>query len=281
MMRYSREVLMVLFAVICFPYSAFASDSTQVHRSMVATIGDDISLVWGDVGVFFTQPLRFDGGDWRNTAVVVGGTALLMPLDSSGRRIALSASRDNLTSNIMTAGRHYGDLFVAAPVVGVTYLGGLIFKCDDLRTTGRELIETLALAGATTTILKYVIGRSRPYTNEGPYSFHPLSFDNSHNSLPSGHTTIAFSISSVLAARIKNPIATVLLYGAATVTAFSRMYHDQHWLSDTFLGAAIATTTGLWVVHRDEAREFGKPSHSDNGLFITPGVGSLSLTYKF
>ncbi len=280
-MQYVRSLVLLMTFLFLQHQSAFASDSTHVHRQFFPTLGDDISLVWGDVGVFFTQPLRFDGADWRNAAIIVGGTGLLMPLDSSGRKMALGASHNNTTSSIMTAGRHYGDFLIAGPLVGVTYLGGLIFRCDDLRTTGRELIETLALAGATTTVLKYVIGRSRPYTSEGPFSFHPLSFSNSRNSLPSGHTTVAFSISSVLAARIKNPIATVLLYGAATVTAVSRMYHDQHWLSDTFLGAAIATTTGLWVVHRDETREFGEPSHTDGGLFITPGVGSLSLTYKF
>ena len=163
---------------------------------------------------------------------------------------------------------------------GVVYLTGLAVQSDDIRTTGRELLETLALAGVTSTALKIIVGRSRPFTGSGPYTFHPISLKNEFNSLPSGHTTVAFAISSVLASRIDHPLASILLYGAATCTAFSRMYHDQHWFSDTFLGAAIATATGMWVVKRDEERKTNR-SRSDNGLFISPNIGGISLTYKF
>jgi hypothetical protein len=167
--------------------------------------------------------------------------------------------------------------------VGITYIGGLASGSESLRVTGREIIETLALAGATTTVLKYAFGRSRPYANEGPYHYHPFSLTDNHHSLPSGHTTVAFAISSVLAARIQNPIATVLLYSASACTAFSRMYHDQHWLSDLFLGASIGATTGLWVVHRDKEREYHADSYplDDKGLLISPSIGGVSLTYRF
>ncbi|HET9135911.1 MAG TPA: phosphatase PAP2 family protein, partial [Candidatus Kapabacteria bacterium] len=114
----------------------------------------------------------------------------------------------------------------------------------------------------------------------GPYDFHPFTTNDDRNSLPSGHTTVAFAISSVLAARIDHPLASILLYGAATCTAFSRMYHDRHWFSDTFLGAAIATSTGLWVVKRDEDRSAGS-AQTENKLLISPGLGSVSLTYRF
>jgi membrane-associated phospholipid phosphatase len=204
-----------------------------------------------------------------------------MFLDSLGRRAAKTSNQSSGFQSFMNASQHYGDIYGIAAASGVTYLGGLVFENNDLRTTGRELIETLALAGATTTVLKYVFGRSRPYSGRGTTSYQPFAFSDDYHSLPSGHTTVAFCISSVLAARIDHPVATVLLYGAATCTAFARMYHDQHWLSDTFLGAAIATTTGLWVTKRDEERNFGNKKKTNSGLLIAPTIGGISMTYKF
>ncbi|MBS1904947.1 MAG: phosphatase PAP2 family protein [Bacteroidetes bacterium] len=275
-------VVLLLTSVLSFG-TAQAADSTATHRSFFATIGSDIAVVWSDVGPYFTAPLHYDGTDWRNTAIVVGGTGVLMPLDSAGRHASLTSSQSASMQDFMNLATHYGDIYAIGGACAVTYLGGLAFGSEDLRVTGRELIETLALAGVTTTVVKYALGRSRPFTGDGSYSFHPFSFNDARFSMPSGHTTVAFAISSVLAARIDHPIATVLLYGAAATTAFSRMYHDKHWLSDTFLGAAIATTTGLWVVHRDERRKNNEASHplDQSGLEITPSLGGLSLSYHF
>jgi membrane-associated phospholipid phosphatase len=277
-----RSVLFVLaFCLLSFGRS-YASDSTRYRQNMLQTVGSDIATAWSDIGPFFTAPLRFDGTDWRNAAIVLGGTGLLMPLDSSARHAALTSSHSSSVTDLASFTEQYGST-IGIGVAGVTYLAGLAFGSEKVRSTGRELIETLALAGATTTVLKYVAGRSRPFTEAGPYSFHPFSFDDTRFSMPSGHTTVAFCISSVLAARIDHPVVTVALYGLATCTAIDRIYHDKHWLSDTFLGAAIATTTGLWVVHRDEqrAKNDGAVPPEKSSIEIQPSLGGVSLTYRF
>ncbi len=274
-------IIALFLTTFCSSTACLAADSTSTRPSIVSTVGSDIATVWGDIGPFFTRPASFDKNDWFITGVVLGGTAAATLADSSGRRIALSMSHASSTNSTMDVFRHYGDLYGILGACGIAYLGGLAFNNDWLRVTGRELIETLAFAGTTSGLLKFVIGRSRPFTGAGNYSFHPFSFTNDYYSMPSGHTTVAFSISSVLAARIDHPVATVLLYGIAATTAFSRMYHDQHWFSDTFLGAAIATTTGLWVTHRDEEGRMKHDSIPDQGLIISPTIGGLSLTYKF
>src|SRR5439155_18160107 len=140
--------------------------------------------------------------------------------------------------------------------------------------TGRELLEALAYSGITTTALKIVIARARPYVDQGIHSFLPFDAANGHNSLPSGHTTVAFALSTVLSQRINNVWASIALYGAASCTAFSRMYHNQHWLSDVFLGAAIGTTAGLFVSHRDDQRENILLPKS-NELIISPTLGGI------
>ena len=49
------------------------------------------------------------------------------------------------------------------------------------------------------------------------------------------------------------PWATVGLYTLATATGLSRVYDNQHWVSDVFLGAAVGIAsaklaTGRWTI---------------------------------
>jgi membrane-associated phospholipid phosphatase len=155
----------------------------------------------------------------------------------------------------------------------------LAFNNSSVRVTGRMTFEALLFSGATTLVLKSVIGRSRPYTNEGTHKFNWFQFVNNDNqSLPSGHTTVAFAVSSVLAARIQNVFATIGLYGLAALTAGARIYEDQHWLSDTFLGAAIGGFIGNAVAHLHDGDTSG-------GTFwnltptISPNLNGMTLTY--
>jgi hypothetical protein len=46
-------------------------------------------------------------------------------------------------------------------------------------------------------------------------------------------------------------------YAFALVTPVSRMYHDQHWLSDVLLSTAIGTTLGMRLVYDHRQRNLG------------------------
>ena len=78
------------------------------------------------------------------------------------------------------------------------------------------VIESVFYAGVITSILKSLIGRSRPYTNDGSHFYKPIQFNTSHTALPSGHSTVAFAISTVLSKRIHNTYASIGLYSLAT-----------------------------------------------------------------
>jgi membrane-associated phospholipid phosphatase len=138
------------------------------------------------------------------------------------------------------------------------------------------VVQSLAYAGALTTALKIVIGRHRPYLNDGSQAYDSFTGNDGYYSLPSGHTTVAFAISSSLAADIDNPYATVGLYGIAALTAVSRMYVDRHWLSDTFLGAAIGTACGYGVVHLHDAG-WGDAS----SLYVLPTLDGVMVGWRF
>jgi membrane-associated phospholipid phosphatase len=210
---------------------------------------------------------------------VTAGTLLLFPADEEIRKLAVrnhSYGADdffNFTNN-------FGDGFKVGFLPASIYLGGLIFGDDDVRITGRLIFESLTLSGYVTSSLKVVLGRSRPYMNNGNTYFKPFSFTFPFNSLPSGHTTVAFAVASVISARIDKWWAYTGFYSLATLPALSRIYLDQHWISDVFLGAAVGTISGLAVVNAEKFRKCEKGEQISK-LTIYPSLNGIALRYEF
>ena len=86
----------------------------------------------------------------------------------------------------------------------------------------------LLMSGAMTYSLKYSIGSLRPDSSNR------LSF-------PSGHSALAFAAAEWIRQeyRYRMPWLGWAAYGAATLTAGLRMYHNRHWLSDVAAGAGL------------------------------------------
>jgi membrane-associated phospholipid phosphatase len=244
----NRWIVLVIMFVICSvrSFNAFAQqDTTQQDAGNI--IFSDARGVLHDAGKIFGAPLHFSEPQWLVAGSILVGTAVLFTVDESGRSLA-KRNHSHLGDAVFGFGREYGrEVYGLSASIGL-YAGGLIFKDESVRETGVMLFESIAFAGAITSVLKSVIGRSRPYVEEGNAKFRGFQFKTETTSLPSGHTTVAFAVSSVLAGRIKNTFASIGLYSVATLTAVSRVYHDAHWVSDNFLAAAIGTCVGLALV---------------------------------
>lgn len=264
----------LLAALLITLFQSLASgQATDSARSAGEIFRSDISAAGRDAAAVATAPLRFSARDWAVTAAIAGGTALLFTADRTARSIA-RRSHSTAAGGFADVGREYGREIYGLSLSGGLYAGGLLFGSDHVRTTGRMLFESVAIAGVVNMALKSLIGRSRPQAEEGPFAFRGLETELNHTSLPSGHTTVAFSVSSVLARRIGNAYATIGLYSLAGVTACSRVYHDNHWLSDTFLGAALGTAVGLAVTREGDGG-------STVGLILAPTPSGLRATYVF
>jgi hypothetical protein len=228
-----------------------------------------------DGALLYTAPLRFGVRDWLLTGGAIAGTGLTMLADEPTRREFLE--EHNAVKDVATdIGNLYGTGLPGAVVIAGLYSGGLIFDSPKIRLAGLHVAQSLAYAGLLTTGLKIVIGRHRPYLGDGPHVFTPFTGNDAFYSLPSGHTTVAFAISSSLAADIDNPWASVGLYGIAALTAASRIYVDRHWLSDTFLGAMIGTACGYGVVHLHDA-----PGDGHASLMVIPSVNGITAVWRF
>ncbi|OIR01515.1 undecaprenyl pyrophosphate phosphatase [mine drainage metagenome] len=230
-----------------------ASGAPVVTPAPSASVRDYLDTLWGEAGYVATAPSRWDSTEWEKAGigvVAVGGTALF--LDRSVRNYA-QGHRGDVLDRVSGHFQRFGggDSFA---VLGLFYAGGWIDHNRRARVTAEDGLSASILSGTITYVLKESIGRSRPSAHAGVYHFSPFS---GAASFPSGHTTQAFAIASVIAARYRDkPWVGVLAYGSAGLVGVARIYNNAHFASDVLAGALIGTTVGRMIVHHhnDDAR---------------------------
>lgn len=111
--------------------------------------------------------------------------------------------------------------------------------------------EATALAMDVNQIVKFAVGRQRPFVHYGnhPPDRQPDPDDNL--SFFSGHTTLAFSLASAAGSvsSLRGYRSTPWVWGvgmtlAATV-GYLRIAADRHYLTDVLAGAAVGTAAGI------------------------------------
>lgn len=272
--------ILILFFCILSQSALFAQGSVD-SSSYFDVIARDFSYAAHDGGEVFKRAIT---PTWQKAATLTGitaGTLLLMQWDEDFRLSAQKGISERGT-DISRAVKLYGERDLMIGLGGGIYLTGLFFKNDDIRTTGRLTLEALALAGITGGGLKVLLGRSRPKNGEGAHQFNFWEWDNSYQSMPSGHTTIAFTFSTVLAEQIDTWWARTGLYSLAAATSYSRVYDDEHWTSDIFLGAAVGFLSGKTIVEINKDRETGEIINSlKDRVQVYPTPGGLGMIVHF
>lgn len=246
-LRYWPLIILFLFSI---PDPSHAGDSTRTRHSLKAILSRDGRTIGQDAVGLVRAPGRFGSDQWLTMGLILGGTAALFPADEPVRDFA--ARQHGRTQN--DAADFVNQNLSRVEIGPAVWLAGLVLRNESVRTAGLEMAEALVFSGAVTHTLKTVIGRGRPYLDQGAYSYRPFSISVDWASLPSGHTTAAFSMYSALAAHLHNTWASIGLYGLATTAGLARIYADDHWASDVLLGAAIGTVIGNAVVKMHEQR---------------------------
>ena len=105
---------------------------------------------------------------------------------------------------------------------------------DKPRETGRLLSSTFVAGGLMVFGIKQTVRRKRPLEDElGDPSF------------PSGHTSIAFSMATILGHQY--PKWRIPLYVGAGLVGLSRIYLGRHYASDVLIGTAVGAISGTLV----------------------------------
>lgn len=202
--------------------------------------------------------------------MALGAVALFTVADGP-LRDEVQAHRTVRGDDLARVLKHFGEPVVYAPVaVGVVAVG-LVSGRPAITRAGGRIAGSLLLAGLGTSLLKPLVGRRRPNRAADAFEFKPFS---GADGWPSGHTTMAFALATSVSDEVGALPLTLGLYGAATLTAWSRINDDRHWLSDVVTGAAIGVVSARVMNGRWRVFGVGGPR-----FLVEPG--RMGLTIQF
>lgn len=214
------------------------------------------------VGTPQPHTTSFAGKVWKAnvTKTLLAGLALTRISTHFDTEAQHEATTKNWAeSDAVDAGESYGNGGYLAAFSAATWGFGALSRNVELRHTGTAMMKGLLLDAVVVASLKSAVGRSRP---DGTDS----------RSFPSGHTSGAFAISTILARRHGLRVA-IPAYGLAALTAVARMEDKRHYLSDVVAGAAIGVAIGQLVTP--------KPRQDGGGLQVVAGPSKVGLRLKF
>jgi membrane-associated phospholipid phosphatase len=254
--------------------------SQQILKENRIDFQKDLSSFYNDGVSVFKAAGNFSSTEYflTGTLIAVAGAAYF-----SDARIntSITNNKSSLMNNVSSVGEKYGNSLYAGILGSGLYLTGTLLNNNGISSSGRMVVESVIYTGLAVSILKYTIGRARPYQNEGHADFFDYTFTEENVSFPSGHTATAFAVSTVLSGKIDNTFVSVGLYGLAGLTAYQRMYDNKHWFSDVIVGAAIGYFIGSVISREDEKRK----NTFFNNIDIIPSLNSsgagLSFHYDF
>src|SRR6516164_4025413 len=224
--------------------------------TVVKTIGQDQwhlikapfqidSIDFNDEFPFVNKTLFWD-------SVVVGSTAVLIANDESVARQVNPAWHQ--TSTNIANGLTYG----TAATAGGIYLTGLVTHDQHAQRTGvlsaEAAINSFLLYGG----MKLIFNSERPYMGNGEGKFFAGNF--SSGSFPSGHATFTWTLASVVAHEYPKWPVQLLMYGAATTVATTRVTGGQHFPSDVFVGSTLGFLVGRYVANKDKHAQGSHPA---------------------
>ena len=172
-------------------------------------------------------------------------------------------------------------------IAGVaTYAIGRITHSRTVTDVGLHVTESLLATEVVAGVIRVGLSRGRPREHPGnAFMFKPgrgvTNFD--YRSFPSLHSAVAFSTAATLSEEIRMRNrraarwATPLLYTAAMVPGFTRVYLDQHWASDIVAGTALGAFMGVRVTRYLHSRE----TRLDRILTLGPTADGVAAAWSF
>ena len=135
----------------------------------------------------------------------------------------------------------------------------------------------VAVSNLVAEVLKYCIGRGRPFVGGEANAFHFSHFagNPAYYSLPSGHATTAFALA--FAVSVVWPQARLAMAVYAIVIAATRLVLVAHHPSDVVAGALVGVIGAMFVRYWFAARRLGFAIQSDGTIVSLVGPSSGRL----
>lgn len=229
--------------------------------------------LFSDARLYFTAPARWDSSDWAFFGGSVAAIAVAHAYDDRVRTQLAPAGPAGVTPSDTDSIR---DAIPAASLVVGTWLVSELTHDSFANTEAYTMVEAAAFSSITAEALKYAAGRERPDQTTDANSWR-----DGGSSFPSLHTTAAFAIGTVFAESGSDDyrwLRRAVGYGVSSATAYLRLRHNQHWLSDTAAGAALGIASGRFSTNRRLDRAGNTRNWT---LSVVPSEsGGLKLTFN-
>lgn len=258
-----RKIILPILILLCIAESAGAQ------------LKYDFPQVWHETGTFASGPFKWQTEDWVNVSLVGLGTMIALQADPTVRKNVLGTEGKYFSA--MEPGRMYGELYAPPVLFGAFGAYSLIANDMKARKIAYEIGQASLYAGGIVLISKIIVGRARPNVSDSEKSFSPFkifSLGDDYHSFPSGHTAVAFVLSTVLSRNIHPLWGKILAYIPAFYTATARVYQNFHWTSDVVAGALTGYFVAKWTV---DLHEKGETSSPDKSAIVRPGPEITSL----
>lgn len=145
-------------------------------------------------------------------------------------------------------------------LVGWYVLGGLAKRIDWSQLAFGSLVSSVFTAFSCLAF-KFMFLRARPNAGQGPHSFFNLDGllkdDGMFQSFPSGDVAVVAGSAAFLFYSIKNRYGRGLIALLPLTTAFSRVYLNRHWPTDTLfsLGLSLVCAKLIYDCRRVEGED--------------------------
>ncbi len=281
-----KTPLSLLLILTVWFLAAAAADAAEINPAHRGRDAADLRLGLGyfkgyvsDAGAVLASPLSWGGSDWLKFSAVAAATIALSS-EEDDVQTWVQGSRSEDTDEVSRYVRPVGSGRYVLPALCALYGYGRIAGSDRASRTALLSLESVVVSGVFTGTIKYLTHKRRPgAAGAEDVPWNGPGFSNADLSFPSGHSTCAFAVATIIASEYgDNAIVPPLAYCAAALTAMSRVNDNVHWVPDIIIGSAIGHFTARTIV----ARHGGG---SACGLSVFPraqagGVG-LAMTYRF
>ena len=224
----------------------------------------------------WASPFKID----KRSLIFLGGlaltTAYLINRDkvyhNDVQHFTLSNQWIKQSSPVIT---QFGSTPANLAIIGSFYLGGTLLKDERARETAQLSLKSLMHALVVSQVLKGIFQRQRPYVENGVDGWFTHGKGTDYRSFPSGHTTTAWSVATVIAGMYEDkPAVPVICYSLATLVGLSRLSENKHWASDVLVGAALGYAIGRFVLKKYNNRFNISPMFSGN-------KAGININYSF
>jgi membrane-associated phospholipid phosphatase len=258
------------FGLLCQTKANINNDNTNYQIKLNNKL---IESCFSDTKNIITSPMHWKKPECLKFSVVAGITAAFYFNDQNIKNL-VQKKRDDVSNKIAGFAKPFGNGIYTIPPLGFLYFIGYRAKNLKAQETAILSVESFAISGVFVTVLKLASHRHRPSSGDAYDKWDGPGLSSTNLSFPSGHSSSAFSIATIIASEYRDIIfIPPLALSVAALTALSRINDNAHWASDAFFGAATGYFISRAILNLHKAKINQKIS-------FYPGVGHDCLLFS-